>query len=403
MRFLSFTLSVALGVAVVGEGRAAGQTIAAEETALEGSANPSEGEPGQTYLRITGPNADHWAAALAHGLPETHRAAVTPDDLTALLRIEGALAEAWRHMERLQPAAALAVLAHERAAAMDAAHVPHMAKWLAEVEAMTAIVSAQLSGAMWQALVDQSLRRMASLDPTRVLQPAEAPPALVARAMAALQQVRAAQRTEFRLAASAPGAVAYLDGQRLGSLPLRVETRAGRHQLRVEAPGHRPFGRILDLEGGRGLPMFVRLNPTVEATTRRRVSNAEHAPAAMAILEPNDRLVWIETGVQARAVVRVCDVDHCWHDRQTDPQMPTVATVVPHTDPGLSAADRRWLDEAPLAAVPPEPTRRWYQRWGVWVGIGTAVIVGAAAIYRATERAPRTTFQTRIDFEPIQP
>ncbi|MFT5353877.1 MAG: hypothetical protein ACI9KE_001077 [Polyangiales bacterium] len=318
----------------------------------------------------------------------------------ALVRTLGeAIAAAWEHLGQLEQGQAITRLAHARAQAEANADLPGIASWIAELEAMTAVTAAQIPGRSWAQLTDQSLERMASLDGDRVLRPAEAPPQLVARADAARQRVRAAPQAFFELSTNAEGALLFIDDELVGALPRRVEVGAGRHLLRLTAPEHASFGQVIDFGAGERADMRVRLSRYPHATRREAVENAATLAEARSLLEPGDRLAWVEVE-NDRNIVVSCTESACSPPQRNE----GVITAVDSSVMGEEDFRVAWLDAKSwlVWVEPPAPERRrWYQHWGVWAGIGTAVIVGITASARALRPEPETRFQTTINFDDL--
>lgn len=314
-----------------------------------------------------------------------------------------AIAAAWEHLGQLEQGEAITRLARARQQAEANADLPGIASWIAELEAMTAVTAAQIPGPSWAQLTDQSLERMASLDGDRVLRPAEAPPQLVARADAARQRVRAAPQAFFEISTNAPDALLFVDDELVGALPRRVELGAGRHLLRVTAPEHTSFGQVVDFDSGERADMNVRLSRFSHAVRQEAVRNAVTLEDAREVLEPGDELVWSEGVATGRNIIVSCTTQGCSGLSRNEALQ---------TNPLFTANDAMSEDEFRVAWMdakswlvwvepPPPEERRWFQHWGVWAGIGTAVIVGIAASARALRPEPVTRFQTTIRFNDL--
>lgn len=314
-----------------------------------------------------------------------------------------AIAAAWEHLGQLEQGEAITRLARARQQAEANADLPGIASWIAELEAMTAVTAAQLPGRSWARLTDQSLERMASLDGDRVLRPAEAPPQLVVRADAARQRVRAAPRAFFELSTSAESALLFVDDELVGPLPRRVEVGAGRHLLRVTAPEHTSFGQVIDFDSGQRVDMRVRLSRHAIAGRREAIQNAASLAEARALLEPDDQLNWVEVESE-RHIVVFCTAGTCAPPQRNEGEATTDQWLTGGAPMNEDEFRVAWLDaKSWLAWVEPPPPeeRHWYQHWGVWAGIGTALIVGIAASARALRPEPETRFQTTIRFNDL--
>lgn len=56
------------------------------------------------------------------------------------------------------------------------------------------------------------------------------------------------------------GATAYVDGQFVGTTPVRFGTRAGSHTVRLELSGYEPYSTDVSLNGGQSLPVALSLS-----------------------------------------------------------------------------------------------------------------------------------------------
>ena len=293
--------------------------------------------------------------------------------LALLIRLESSIGEARGAAADLDDERALALLVEARALAERAASIPGAARYLAEVEVTLGVVAAQAGLAN---LADEALRRAVMFDPERVLRAAEAAPALVARSVALSRAVAVAPQGTFRLEADAPAARAFLDDRPLGALPARVEAGVGRHLLRVEAPGRRPWGAVIDVLEGERNPISVALAPTARERRRRQLAAADTPAAAHAALAEAEELLWLEAQADGRALAVRCDARGCASPallREGDALAP--APILAVADPDATYADARaWL----LGPDPQETLRR--QRRRRWSGALSAAIVGVAAI-----------------------
>jgi hypothetical protein len=316
-----------------------------------------------------------------------------------LSAIEDRVHEAHEARARLDQARALALLADAERMAHSVLDVPGATAWYAEVEIAIAVTAAEIGRT---GLAEAALARATAVDPTRTLRGAEATPDLVASAAAIGRAIATGPRGRFDLRASAPGATVTLDGRRLGEAPLGVETSVGSHVLRVDAPGHRSWARVIDvLEGGRaaidvvlapepGLEIARELRAAVDALTHDRVVVSL---AALEALGRAPRALWLveaSEGAIDRAIVVACRASGCSAPIRIDagrvesmmPRDPDRATepLDRHT---LSDA-RDWLDEPiPVEPPPPPPAPLWEEPWA-WAIAGALVLGGVAAAVGAT-------------------
>ncbi len=75
-------------------------------------------------------------------------------------------------------------------------------------------------------------------------------------------QSHAAVTTEVLVDSIPPGATVMLDGDEVGTTPLRVEVSPGPHTVELSAPGYDPFSHGLDLERGTTESVRLRLSAT---------------------------------------------------------------------------------------------------------------------------------------------
>lgn len=363
----------------------------------------SVGARAQTVVRATGPDAATWQAELqARGaviaLPPPLDAPSTPRArLRALVEVERLLAEARAHAGRLDEGPALAALERARRLAEEHADVPGASRWLAEVELASGLVAAQ---AGQNALAEQGFRRAASLDPDRVVRAAEAAPAVANRAQELARAVATAPESLVVIEADVPGAVVELAGRELGRAPVELRAPAGRHVLRVVAPGHRAWGRALDLFEGRRAPMRVHLSPTEEERARRAFEAASTFDDARATRPPGVELFFVEARGD-RALILRCDDAGCAPPVRLAPgeDWPTRWPEAAPDDPRELASARVWLrtETLPDRPPPPPPGRPWYRRWPVWTAVAAGVIAGAVGIGVALRPEPEQQLRVRIE------
>ena len=330
-----------------------------------------------------------------------HPGSLSPDALAALARAERLIVQGKQAAAQLREGEALAALAEARTLIERNARVPGAAGWLAEAELAIGTVAHQQGRS---ALAEQSLVRAASLDPTRTLGAAEAPPAVVERARELARAAATRPRTELRLEATVDGARAYLDDRDLGPLPAQAEVAVGRHVVRIEAPGHRPWGRVVDLDEGRHEPWRVALSPTSLEAMRRRIADLPLAEIPSAMLEGTS-LLWIELEAH-RALVTRCTTEGCapparrTMERALEPVDPLGSVAL--TGPEVHARwerQRRWLEEDPIALDENPRPAPWWRRGTTWAAVGfTALVVGVALGF-SLRPDPRQELRVVVDTE----
>ena len=337
-------------------------------------------------LRRAGVSANSDAARWAR-IAGAHDGTLDPQRVAALDEVVTLIGEARAESARLREGPALARLA--RAAQLVEAHadVPGSAAWAAEVWTVTGVVAAQ---AGLSQLADVALARAATLDPRRGVRAAEASPEVVARAAGIARAAATGPTGNFEVVAAVEGARVLVDDGDVGAAPRRVRLAVGRHVVRVEAPGYRPFGQVVDVLEGERPPMIVRLAPDPALVAAEALERAaQHADAtsivaalaaiARAGLTP-PRVLFVEAGdgPRDRARLRDCTASGCEAavglERDGLPQRLTFARAM-GPERVEARPDDAWLG-APEDVVAPTPGTPWYGRWYVWT-IAGAVIAGA--------------------------
>jgi hypothetical protein len=308
-------------------------------------------------------------------------------DVAALASVERLLAEARREAAALREGAALRRLAEAERIADGRANVPGAARFIAEVQVAIGITAAQ-AGLL--DLSERALIRAATLDPSRGIRAAEAPPEVVARAERIARATATAPVGSFEVAASSPVARVFLDDVEIGTAPRAVRAPIGRHVLRIEAPGYLPYGRVIDVLEGERPPVAVRLAPDPIVRAVRALDDAvvagdlgAVAPAIAGLAEVGVPLagvyvVEVGSGPRVRGLLVRCAPDCGVSARIEGPGAQVVVTADTAREAHLE-----WLREPlPVAAPPPGPTP-WIERWYVWAVVsalvaGTGVVVGIA-------------------------
>ncbi len=310
-----------------------------------------------------------------------------PQRVAALDEVAALIGEARAEAARLREGPALARLA--RAAQLVEAHadVPGSAAWAAEVWTATGVIAAQ---AGLSQLADVALARAATLDPRRGVRAAEASPEVVARAAGIARAAATGPTGNFEVVAAVEGARVLVDDGDVGAAPRRVRLAVGRHVVRVEAPGHRPFGQVVDVLEGERPPMVVRLAPdpaVLAAEALERAAQHADAPSIVAALAAIDRagltpprVLFVEAGdgPRDRARLRDCTASGCEAalglERDALPQRLRWARAMDQARVE-ARPDDAWIGAAQDVVVPPAATP-WYARWYVWT-IAGAVVAGA--------------------------
>jgi hypothetical protein len=319
-----------------------------------------------------------------------------------LAEIERRLAEARAQAAALREADALATLAQAASLSEQLGDVPGASAWQAEIQLRIGATAAQ---AGLQELAEFSFRRAALLEPGRRLLQAEAPPVVVEAYERVARQLALAPVGSFEVQSAVPAASVFLDDVLQGVAPLRVRAIVGRHLLRVQAAGHRPYGALIDVLEGSRPPIEIALCPEPVLDAAQELERAARrgdydgvVRGLRAVLEftgaARSALI-IESSPDARRALLVrCQVSGC--DRAERLPAEAGATPARHalTAPGLRR-DREWLAGRPIAAEAP----RWWQHWYVW---GGALVVTAAvgATLWAVSAEPDPDPRLRVVIEP---
>lgn len=305
---------------------------------------------------------------------------VAPERLEVLTAIESLLMRSRAARAQLQEADALRALAQAESLVERALDVPGIAAWYAEVQLAIAVTAAQ---AGQRGLSEAALRRAASVDPSRVVQAAEARPDVVALARQVRRSRATAPRGRFEVRSDAPGAQVAVDDEALGSLPRRVELPVGPHLVRVDAPGHGSWASIVQVREGDRPALEVALSPLPPLERAHRAERAAAAGDAGALRRslagwdaaPRVRMVWAGEGERDRALAQACEAEGCGAVQRLDAaDWPVPLAGVDTTDGDLAGA-LQWLGE-PLGpgSIPDVPL---HERWELWVGLVGALLIGA--------------------------
>ena len=342
-----------------------------------------------------------WANARAAALGDVRRERVEP-----FREVEGMLVEARRESASLREGAALSLLARAEGIVADHADVPGAAAWLAEVYTAIGITAAQAGSSR---LMEDALSKAATLDRTRGVRAAEAPPEVVARAEAIAGAVATRETGSFEVRASAPNARVFLDDEEIGAVPRVVRAPVGRHVLRVTAEGHLPWGRAIEVLEGRRATIDVALSPDPIVREARslsaaaRVIDPEQIASSVSALRGLDAAWVIHVGEapRYRALFVACTARGCAEPRRLE--VDEVPIVIPRGSAGSShvrdaiVSGRLWVRAPPPRTLPPEELSLW-ERWWVWAG--AAVIVGAAVSAAIVLTRPESEQRRHVVVDP---
>jgi hypothetical protein len=351
--------------------------------------------------------APHAGAPLVHDLSSWALRAssgLEPARLLPLARIEALLARARAEAAALAEDRALATLAEALREAEQLGDVPGAARWNAEIQLAVGGIAAQAAMA---GLAEQAFLRAATLDPARRLLSAEAAPGAVELYARVARQVAVSAQGEFDVDVSTGQARVYLDDVSQGLAPVRIRAPIGRHLLRIDAPGHRPYGAFIDVLEGVRPPLRVRAarEPALDAAAAlERSARAGDYSAVIAAAGALQRsgaklasvLILERSARTGRALLVRCDASGCRAPVRITGEALPQAGADDLLDGARLAAGRRWLAHVDVWTEPALPTP-WWQRWYVWGGVATAAGIAAVAFALQAGQTPERRLQVVIE------
>ncbi len=323
--------------------------------------------------------------------------------LEAVSALETLLTRARADRARLREGDALRSLSRAEELVAHNLDLPGIAAWYAEIQLAIAITAAQ---AGQRGLSEAALARAASVDPTRIVQAAEARPEVVSRARTARRARATAPRGRFEVRADVDGATIAIDDAEQGPLPRAVELPVGPHLVRIDAPGYRSWAQLVEVREGARPPLVVSLSPTTAlraAAAAERAAEAGDRDALVAWLggwpeAPAVRLLWTGDGPMDRALTQACGAERCGALQRLEADDWPV-TLWRGGDPTALAPALAWL-----AAEPRERpvSLALHERWELWVAVGAAALLGAAIAIGAgvdyAQREPARQVTARCPF-----
>jgi len=330
-------------------------------------------------------------------------AALARERIAAVARVDALLTEASEQVASLREAQALASLAEAERQCEQLGDVPGSAAWCAETQRQLGLVAAR---AGLDELAAAAFRRAVALEPGRALLAAEAPPQVVERYEAARAELASAPQGVLRVQANVPSARVLLDDSPRGVAPLAVRAPVGRHALRVEAPGHRPWGAFIDVLAGERQPLRVVLSPLPEVEAARALLEAASArryadvPALLTQLSPLGvtSALLVESADSGRALLVRCDALRCSAPRRIEPGADALQPQLgaePLDEEALRDA-RSWLAAPPSRDALDRPTA-WWSHWYVW---GVAALIVSAGVTSALVLQPEPSRELRVVVQP---
>lgn len=320
--------------------------------------------------------------------------AFEPARLRDLQRVEQLLAKAQVDAAALREGRALSGLAEAARLARGLLDLPGIAAWQAEIALRTGLVAAQVGQ---HGLAETSLRRAASLDLERKPRAAEAAPDVIALSDRIWQAARSAAQGEMTVTVRLDDlestlrvqdvhpVYVYLDDTLVGTAPTTLHASAGTHVLRVEAPGYRSYGAMLDVLQGKRPDFGVVLAPTRALRAARALRGAGRRGDTAAVIRalsalsesgvPLTGALLVQSGSDpTRAVAVACDTSGCAPARAL-----RAGDAVPMAIGLGSAQAARFLDgDRVLATHHPRAARPRLWQWigAVGAGVATAVVTG---------------------------
>jgi hypothetical protein len=185
-------------------------------------------------------------------------------------------------------------------------------------------------------------------------------------------------------------------------LPVSVEVEVGRHVLRIEAPGYRSWGQIVDLMEGRRRPWDVTLSPNERERRRRRLADAE-LWMVPSVLEAPAELRWVHVG-ERRVLVTHCTSSGC-----ADPIIRDAGEALAPLDRAEvlpTAIARRWaaglndLGPDDAGAVPPPPVP-WWRKGTTWVAVAIGAAVAGVALGFSLRPDARQELRVIVDTDDL--
>lgn len=213
--------------------------------------------------------------------------------------------------------------------------------------------------------------RAATLDPTRLLDPARFRPSAVKSFTLAVEEVK--KRAAVALTVAAPaGSKVVIDGRPSGRDRVSESLLPGEHYVWVERPAAAPFARVVTLSAASELAVPEdAAQPPSDAELARRAARLGSGQVLVVALRRDGGVALVEMrsigprGATLRGVVRL------------GPSPEAGARDVERQMGRALRAMRSELARGSVATTTTPPPARWYQSRWLWLGIG--VVATAAA------------------------
>ncbi len=326
-------------------------------TAATQASTPAAQVSAPVLLEVRSPDLDRWRDHLPEESPPPRPFARSAVD--ALRDVEATLAQIDAAMENFEEAQALALLELAEERIRPALSLPSAGDWLGELSLRRALLLIDAGDEDAAQIAFSEARRWSK---NRPLSRGEASPAAHAAFAAAPIE---GPLHPWRLSETPPQTTVWIDGT-LSNPPLTLP--AGRHWIRATAPGHRPFGALVDVAGEGHLE--INLEPTPWRAAQGAIATAASPDQARLALPQGHVLVWLQEQSPSHAIVSRCDRNHCEseHLRLAEAVLPTAAT----------------------------PARPFYRHWAFWTASAAALIGGTILIGIAAQPDPEQRLRVRI-------
>ncbi len=350
---------------------------------------------------VVTPSAEAWVRE--HGATM----GVTRRRLERFSEVERLLVRAREQTAELEEKDALRSLSQAARIVEDHIDVAGASHWLADIQIAIAVTAAQ-SGL--QGVADAALEKAMTLAPNRGVRAAEAPPQVARRAKEIAARVMRGPVGMLDVRTRRPGARVFVNDRFVGTTPVRSRVRVGRHAVRLEAKGYKPYGRLVDVFEGLRAPWFVRLARAEQissAVVLDRAHQQGDVRAAAAeiknVFDATDAVeLWavkVGAGPRVRAHVTVCTPRGCSAPHRVEGADGSWSPARPKTKSGrvltrqLTDADR-WLERR----IDTAKTYPWYRRWYVWVAASAVLAAGVGVWVIRNQQEPDPVRDTVIDF-----
>lgn len=315
----------------------------------------------------------HSVADVAVTDPNERDVEVDRASLAVLSEVERALLETRELNAQFREAAALRVLWEAEQKLLAALTLPGVHAYLAEVSLQLGLCAAQLGEL---GLAETAFKRAASLDGTRRIEAAEAPPATLALARAIARAQDTTGNAELTVHVQPRDASLWLDGVRLSSDSVRART--GEHLLVVRAPGYTSYAALLHFAPGLRPVMTIALSELPVAAARRalladnsRGEPVEPAAQRLAALTQQPVLLLEPSAVgNGRVLVERCLEAGCALLFALDEQ-----GQIQRFAAGSEA--RAWLGRTTAPSALGQPSK--WKRWPVWTASAVLVVAGVTS------------------------